>query len=121
MEHTCPAEPIVSRLAFERRKHWRSSVEVVEMIEVLSECGPSFELGWEAGIRTQIPWSRSGEWIAVCAGPLCFAPVFGVSASVGSLPFGYVHVENVSMCLRPCRFRRVAPGCVEQRVRLQSD
>ena len=30
-------------------EHWRSSVEVVEMIEVLSECGPSFELGWECG------------------------------------------------------------------------
>ena len=30
-----------------------SSVEVVEMIDVLSECDPGFEVGWEAGIRTR--------------------------------------------------------------------
>src|SRR5436189_2601931 len=29
------------------------------MIGVLSECDPGSEVGWEAGIRTPIPWSRA--------------------------------------------------------------
>ena len=36
-----------------------SSVEVFEKIDVLSGCDPGFEIGWEAGIRTPIPWSRA--------------------------------------------------------------
>src|SRR5262245_17830017 len=41
-----------------RRRRSADSCEVIMNLDVARGAGPGFELGWEAGIRTPIPWSR---------------------------------------------------------------
>ena len=45
----------------DRRSRWRRGARSDEMlvnVAVMRGAGPGIELGWEAGIRTPIPWSR---------------------------------------------------------------
>src|SRR5687767_2759584 len=77
------------------------------MIDVLSECDPGFELGWEAGIRTPITGSRER-----CTGVSAFRSVrFGAilfaTASVRLVPLRCALVQRVSLCLRPALFTLV--------------
>jgi hypothetical protein len=53
----------------------------------------SKDFGWESGVG-----------IPVGVGPLCFVPVFSITASVGFGPFRCAPVQSVSICLtRPVR------------------
>jgi hypothetical protein len=59
---------------------------------------------------------RAVKWVAVRAGPLCFVPVFAVSASLRSAPFCFLHAQNLSLCLRAAIGGSGAPsGALHQR------
>jgi len=55
------------------------------------------------GFEPRYRGPESGELVAVRDGPFWLVPVVGVSASMGSHPFGFVHAQGVSLCLRPRR------------------
>jgi hypothetical protein len=58
-------------------------------------------IGWEAGIRTPITWSREPFTESRLLSSVRFHAVFLAITSAGSLPFRCVLVQRVSLCLTP--------------------
>ena len=56
-------------------------------------------LAGRQGFEPRYRGPESGEWISVCFGPLCFAPVLSATASVCFGPFRSAPVQSVSLCL----------------------
>jgi hypothetical protein len=77
-------------------------VEVVELIDVLSQCDPGFELGWEAGIRTPITCSRARRCTLGLRRFVPFCPAFATALPVCFPPFRWA-LRNLSLCAHPRR------------------